>query len=58
MSELLVLFRSGQAGRLRKRRGSPTCTPSPPIKSLGFEGFDSSRLLILRDGDSHVRMIL
>ena len=25
-------------------------TPSPPIKSLGFEGFDSSRLLILRSG--------
>ena len=32
-------------------------TPSPPTKSLGFEGFDSSRLLILRGGDSHVRRI-
>ena len=30
-------------------------TPSPPTKSLGFEGFDSSRLLILRGGNSHVR---
>ena len=32
-----------------------TNTPSPPTKSLGFEGFDSSRLLILRGGNSHVR---
>ena len=32
--------------------------PSPPIKSLDFRGFDSSRLLIIRGGDSHVRMIL
>ena len=30
-------------------------TPSPPTKSLGFEGFDSSRLLILRGENSHVR---
>ena len=29
-------------------------TPSPPTKSLDFEGFDSSRLLILRGGNSHV----
>ena len=33
-------------------------TPSPPTKSLGFGGFDSSRLLILRGGNSHVRRIL
>ena len=33
-------------------------TPSPPIKSLDFRGFDSSRLLILRGGNSHVRGIL
>ena len=33
-------------------------TPSPPIRSLGFEGFDSSRLLIIRGGNSHVRLIL
>ena len=32
-------------------------TPSPPTKSLGFGGFDSSRLLILRGGNSHVRRI-
>ena len=30
-------------------------TPSPPTKSLGFGGFESSRLLILRGGNSHVR---
>ena len=32
-----------------------TCAPSPPAKSLGFGGFDSSRLLILKGGNSHVR---
>ena len=30
-------------------------TPSPPTKSLDFRGFDSSRLLIIRGGNSHVR---
>ena len=30
-------------------------TSSPPIKSLYFRGFDSSRLLIPRGGNSHVR---
>ena len=29
--------------------------PSPPTKSLGFGGFDLSRLLILKGGNSHVR---
>ena len=39
--------------------GSPTdATPSPPTKSLGFGGFDSSKLLILRDGNYNVRLIL
>ena len=33
----------------------PDTTPSPPTKSLGFRGFDSSKLLILRGGNSHVR---
>ena len=33
-------------------------TPSPLTKSLGFRGFDSSRLLILKGGNSHVRIIL
>ena len=32
-------------------------TASPPTKSLGFGGFDSSRLLILKGGNSHVRLI-
>ena len=30
-------------------------TPSPPTKSLGLGVFDSSRLLILRVGNVHVR---
>ena len=30
-------------------------TPSPPTKSSGFIVFDSSRLLILKGGNSHVR---
>ena len=33
-------------------------TPSPPTKSFDFRGFDSSRLLILKGGNSHVRIIL
>ena len=32
--------------------------PSPPTKSFDFRGFDSSRLLILRGGSSHVRGLL
>ena len=36
---------------LSSRHGSP----SPPTKSLGFRGFDSSRLLILGGGNSHIR---
>ena len=30
-------------------------TPSPPIKSLDFRGFDPSKLLNLRGGNYHVR---
>ena len=33
-------------------------TPSPPTKSFDFGGFGSSRLLILRGGNSHVRIIV
>ena len=33
-------------------------TPSPPTKSLGFRGFDSSKLWILKGGNSHVHWIL
>ena len=33
-------------------------TPSPPTKSSGFRGFDSSKLLIIKGGNSHVRIIL
>ena len=32
--------------------------PSPPTKSLGFEGLDSSKLLILKGGNSYARRIL
>ena len=35
-----------------------TSTPSPPTKSLDFRGFDSSRLLSLKGGNSRVRGIL
>ena len=35
--------------------GSVEPAPSPPIKSLDFRGFDSSRLLIIKGGNSHVR---
>ena len=38
--------------------GGRTSRPSPPTKSFDFEGFDSSKLLILRGGNSHVRRIL
>ena len=30
-------------------------TPSPPTKSLGFDGFDSSKLLIIFGGNYHIR---
>ena len=34
-------------------------TPSPPTKSLGLEGFDSNKLLILRGGGNyHIRIIV
>ena len=33
-------------------------TPSPPIKSLDFGGFDSNKLLILRGGNYHIRIIV
>ena len=35
---------------------SSSFTPSPPTKSLDFRGFDSSKLLILKGGNSHVRI--
>ena len=33
-------------------------TPSPPTKSFDFRGFYSSKLLTLKGGNSHVRIIL
>ena len=43
------------ARRLRRRNGKRETekkrrTPNPPTKSLGFRGFDSSKLLIIRSG--------
>ena len=34
---------------------SKSIMPSPPTKSFDFGGFDSSKLLILKGGNSHVR---
>ena len=48
----MVITNSRRASPFR-----PCCTPSPPTKSLGFRRFDSSRLLILKGGNSHVRRI-
>ena len=45
------LFSFGGSIRIEWLKG----TPNPPTKSLDFRGFASSRLLILRDGNSHVR---
>ena len=63
MISLLVNFpselcrrRSGTSAKVA--RLVPPGTPSPPTKSSGFRGFDSSKLLILRGGNSHVRRIL
>ena len=44
-------------GRVPREVVSIATTPSPPIKSLDFIGFDSSELLILRGGNSHVHRI-
>ena len=42
--------------RIDRYRTISAChTPIPPTKSLGFGGFDSSKLLILKVGNSHVR---
>ena len=46
--------RAGDGG-LDLSRGFIVIMPSPPIKSLGFRGFDSSKLLILRGWNVHVR---
>ena len=40
----------GGGPRPRSAGWCPGRTPSPPTKSLGFEGFESSRLLIIRGG--------
>ena len=45
-------------GRARGEAGRGRSTASPPTKSLDFRGFDSSRLLILKGRNSHVRIIL
>ena len=55
---LWLTAHAGRKPRAALAPCSPRLTPSPPIKSLGFEGFDSSRLWILRGWNSHVRWIL
>ena len=51
------MYTALRRGHLAEHR-SPVCrTPGPPTKSLDFRGFDSSKLLILRGGNSHVRII-
>ena len=62
---IIVLYTASGANtgssRRRRKKTSPRVTfmgkgtPSPPIKSLDFRGFDPSRLLIPRGGNSHVR---
>ena len=64
IADLLCLVASALRMRLHAERAASDSeaafiidmiTPSPPTKSSGFEVFDSSRLLILRGGNSHVR---
>ena len=47
-----------QNGGGRGGSGFRLITPSPPTKSFDFRGFDSSKLLMLKGGNSHVRGIL
>ena len=49
-------FRAPWNCRSIETQARGTHTPSPPIKSLDFRGFDSSKLLILKGGNSHVRI--
>ena len=53
----IEITRADRVAASRKRLSKSTHTPSPPTKSLDFRGFDSSKLLILRGGSSHVRII-
>ena len=48
---MIIIFSSAF---LNVEHSNISCTPSPPTKSLGFEGFDSSRLFTLRGGNYHV----
>ena len=51
--KILSLWIGRRGGKIDVRRG--LITPSPPTKGFDFGGFDSSKLLILRGGNSHVR---
>ena len=59
----IIALYAGQhrAAQHRQHAGTPDMaaysTPSPPIKSLDFRGFDSSKLLVLKGGNSHSRRI-
>ena len=52
---IYVLAGLASAERSRTYRSCVCLTPSLPTKSLDFRGFDSSRLLILKGGNSHAR---
>ena len=57
-----LFHRIGWKGRIwqlcsSSHKAVKSCTPSPPTRSLDFGGFDSSRLLIIMGGNSHVRWI-
>ena len=52
-SIVIVIVQSSNSNSKSKSKS----TPSPPTKSLGFKGFDPSKLLILKGGNSHVRII-
>ena len=47
--------RSEPAAADNSKGACEVTTPGPPTKNLDFRGFDPSRLLILRGGNSHVR---
>ena len=52
---LLFLYSAPWEPRSWGTQSNNENTPSPPTKTFDFGGFDSSKLLILRGGNSHVK---
>ena len=52
---IVILNNSDSNTHSRSHNHTNNNTPSLPIKSLDFRGFDPSKLLILRGGNYHVR---